>query len=75
MAEKRGEVPDAFTHPELGPIAFVYGDEHMGLRHIEAKRGLQWVLRIPDILRNGRLERDPRLPGPSSFHVEFDSEN
>lgn len=62
MQEKRGEVPDAFTHPELGPIAFIYGDESMGLRHIEAKRGIQWVRRIPAILRNGRLERDPKLP-------------
>lgn len=62
MQEKRGEVPDAFTHPELGPIAFIYGDESMGLRHIEAKRGIQWVRRIPAILRNGRLERDQKLP-------------
>ena len=62
MQEKRGEVPDAFTHPELGSIAFIYGDEGMGLRHIEAKRGIQWVHRIPAILRNGRLERDPKLP-------------
>ena len=62
MQEKRGEVPAAFTHSELGSIAFIYGDESMGLRHIEAKRGIQWVRRIPDILRNGRLERDPKLP-------------
>jgi hypothetical protein len=62
MAEKRGEVPDAFTHPELGPIAFVYGDEKMGLRHIEAKRGIQWVNRIPEILRSGKIDRDPTLP-------------
>lgn len=62
MREKRGEVPDAFLHQELGPVAFVYGDENMGLRHIEAKRGSQWVRRIPGILREGRLERDPKLP-------------
>jgi hypothetical protein len=59
MAEKKGEVVDAYIHPEIGPIAFVYGDEAMGLRHIEAKRGIKWVQRIPEILRNGRLERDP----------------
>ncbi len=62
MQEKRGEVPDAFTHPELGPIAFVYGDEKMGLRHIAQKRGMEWVNRVPEILRNGRVERDPKLP-------------
>ena len=58
MAEKRGEVPDAFTHPELGPIAFVYGDEKMGLRHIEAKRDRAFVDQIPGILREGRVTRD-----------------
>ena len=62
MQEKQGEVSSAYTHPELGSIAFIYGNEGMGLRHIEAKRGLEWVNRIPDILRNGRLERDPKLP-------------
>lgn len=62
MQEKRGEVPGAFTHPELGPIAFVYGDEKMGLRHIAQKRGMEWVNRVPEILRNGRVERDPKLP-------------
>lgn len=53
---------DAFTHPELGAIAFVYGDEKMGLRHIEAKRGIQWVNRIPAILREGKVEHDPKVP-------------
>lgn len=62
MAEKEGEVADAFIHHELGPIAFIYGDESMGLRHIESKRGIQWVRRIPEILRAGRVERDPKLP-------------
>ncbi|MDN5924666.1 MAG: hypothetical protein L0H70_06665, partial [Xanthomonadales bacterium] len=62
MAEKDGEVADAFTHPELGPIAFVYGNEKMGLRHIEAIRGINWVNLIPTILRNGRVERDKKLP-------------
>jgi len=57
MAEKRGEVPDAFVHPELGNITFVYGDERMGLRHIELKHP-EMLERIPDILRTGRLVRD-----------------
>lgn len=58
MQEKRGEVADAFIHPELGPIAFVYGNEAMGLRHIEAKRGMTWVNRIPYILRHGEFVED-----------------
>lgn len=60
MDEKQGEVADAFIHPELGPIAFIYGDEGKGLRHIEAKRGIKWVNSIPDILRAGRVERDEK---------------
>lgn len=62
MAEKRGEVPDAFVHEELGPIAFVYGDETMGLAHIEDKRGIEFVMRIPSVLKYGRVERDPKYP-------------
>jgi len=57
MTEERGEVPDAFAHPELGNIAFVYGDWHMGLRHIQVKHP-DMLERIPDILRTGRLVRD-----------------
>jgi len=57
MSERRGEVPDAFVHPELGNIAFVYGNEQMGLRHIEVKHP-EMLARIPDILRTGRLVRD-----------------
>jgi hypothetical protein len=60
--EKRGEVPDAFLHPELGPIAFVYGDKNMGLKHIEDKRGRDFVDRIPDVLPKGRVVRDEKLP-------------
>lgn len=58
MREKTGEVPDAYIHPDLGPIAFVYGDEKMGLRHIEAKRGTVFLDRIPSVLRYGKAERD-----------------
>lgn len=58
MAEKGGEVPDAFMHPQLGNIALVYGDEKMGLRHIEAKRGASFVERIPDVLKTGQVVSD-----------------
>ena len=62
MSEERGEVPDAFVHEELGPIAFVYGDETMGLAHIKGKRGIEFVMRIPSVLKYGRVERDPKYP-------------
>ncbi|MDD2608628.1 MAG: hypothetical protein PHX60_02900 [Giesbergeria sp.] len=58
MQEKRGEVTDAFTHPELGKIGFVYGDNNMGLLHIANKRGMEWVNRIPEILKTGELVKD-----------------
>jgi hypothetical protein len=58
MAEKHGEVSDAFMHPELGPIAFVYGNEHFGLRHIAERRGTEFIQHIPDILAAGRVVRD-----------------
>jgi len=58
MQEKRGEVPDAFSHPELGAIGFVYGNNNMGLLHIANKRGIEWVNRIPEILRTGELVKD-----------------
>lgn len=59
MREKTGEALDAFVHKELGPIAFVYGNEKMGLRHIEAKHGAEQLAKVPRVLREGRLERDP----------------
>jgi hypothetical protein len=58
MAERRGEVADAYHHPELGEIAFVYGNNSLGLAHIAAKRGRAFVDRIPEILRSGRVVRD-----------------
>ena len=58
MSEKAGEVPDAFVHPELGPIAFVYGNDSFGLRHIEVRRGASFLEKIPEILRTGRVVPD-----------------
>lgn len=58
LSVKDGEVADAYLHPELGAIAFVYGNEKMGLRHILEKRGREFVSRIPEMLRTGRVEKD-----------------
>lgn len=59
MEMKTGEVTDAFVHPELGPIEFVYGDEKLGLRHIEKKRSRKFVESVPSVLREGRFLRLP----------------
>lgn len=73
MQEKRGEVADAFVHPELGPIAFVYGDENMGLRHIAQRRGDAWVARIPEILRTSEMVKDANgLPRAYLVHRSSD---
>jgi len=62
MRAKDGEALDAFSHPILGGISFIYGDEKKGLAHIEAKRGISFVEKIPEVLRNGRVEKDAKLP-------------
>ena len=60
MARKTGEVRDAFVHPDnrIANVALIYGDEKMGLRHIEIGHP-EMIARLPDILRNGRVEADP----------------
>lgn len=60
LEEKRGEVADAYIHPEIGAIAFVYGDEKMGLRHILEKRGRDFLRRIPELLRTGTVTPDEK---------------
>lgn len=64
MAEKNGEVPVAFRHPDqrIGEVALVYGNEKYGLRHIEAKHP-EMIPEIPRLLREGRvIEDDQGLP-------------
>lgn len=60
MQEGKGEVPDAFVHPDLGPIALVYGKLHpdnpsrdYGLIHILQKHGQEMLDSLPDALRKG----------------------
>ncbi|MBK1695118.1 hypothetical protein CKO09_10260 [Chromatium weissei] len=62
MIEKTGEVESAYIHDELGSISFIYGDAKKGLAHIKDKRGMEFVNRIPQVLRTGRVERDSKLP-------------
>ncbi|HEY0329165.1 MAG TPA: hypothetical protein VGC77_08690, partial [Rhodopseudomonas sp.] len=54
MAERQGEVPSAVQREDLGDIAFVYGNEALGLRHIEVKHP-EMIARLPELLRNGDL--------------------
>lgn len=54
MREKQGEVRRAVVREDLGEIALIYGNDAMGLRHIEAKHP-EILPRLPEILRNGAL--------------------
>ncbi len=60
MARKTGEVRDAFAIPggQIGNASLVYGNDQFGLRHIQLKRP-EMLTRLPDLLRNGRVETDP----------------
>lgn len=67
MAEGRGEVADAFTRPELGPIAFVHGKPDgkngrggFGLAHIAQDRSTEMLNDLPRILREGTVYADPK---------------
>jgi hypothetical protein len=55
MERQTGDVPDAFIHPELGPIRFVWGSRTLGLRHILEKHGEAVLKDLPRALREGRL--------------------
>jgi|GEM_PF-1422253 len=55
MEAKTGEVPAATHHPELGDIAFVYGGEEFGLRHIFEKHGVNALNELPDALQRGTI--------------------
>lgn len=80
MKERDGEVPEAFVHPEHGPVAFVYGrpDEGrkngFGLSHIEADHDSETLMAVPTILRNGDWERLKAADGKpgSRVHVNYD---
>lgn len=72
LSERRGEVADAFVHPEFGDVAFVYGraDEGrrsgFGLAHIVGDHDPETLSMLPKVLRDGvwtRLEAAPGRPG------------
>ena len=57
LKEKTGEVKKAFHDPEGEPIDFVYGQlgkEGFGLAHIAEKHGKKIVVRLPQIVNDGK---------------------
>lgn len=57
MTDKTGEAAAVVDRPDLGPIALVYGDRKKGLAHIAHKHS-EMLVRVPDLLRDGRLIAD-----------------
>lgn len=47
----------AFTHPELGPIDFRWGNSKGGIQHIEEKHGRETVLQLPQMIMDGKVRR------------------
>lgn len=69
MQEKAGEVADAVVHPELGPVALVYGTPKYGLLHIQKKHP-EMLADLPRLLREGRLEVTPGAGEKHAFLVD-----
>ena len=53
MAQKTGEA--IVNHPTLGEISLVYGDAEKGLAHIVARRGEDFLARIPKLFSDGEV--------------------
>ncbi len=57
MKEKKGEVPAAWTHPQLGAIDLVWGNESGGLQHIIEKH----VEKQKDLKLEDLVEMIPKM--------------
>lgn len=72
LKEKKGHVPGAFYKEGLGDIDLPYGrggKKGFGLAHIierrneDGKDGLEFVKKLPEIIREGRVEEREGFPG------------
>jgi len=81
MTQQTGEVPDAVVRKDLGDVAFVYGNDQFGLRHIEAQHP-EILQDLPRIVREGTiisregnrvvLAIDPDAPSKAVLRLDFD---
>ncbi|GKT28924.1 DarB-like antirestriction protein, partial [Aduncisulcus paluster] len=55
MDEKRGYVPEAFYHPEIGHIDLVWGNKNYGLAHILHKHDPKILGRLEAMLKKGEV--------------------
>jgi hypothetical protein len=64
LEKQDGHIVGAFTHPELGDIDLVWGDEYAGLKHIIERRTKQygeekfnrWIRHLSENIENGMIE-------------------
>jgi N12 class adenine-specific DNA methylase len=63
MRDKTGEA--IVTHPQMGDISLVYGDGKVGLSHIAARRGSDFMSRLPDLVKNGSVYTKATQPNRS----------
>lgn len=59
MQDKTGEATAVVTREGIGPISLVYGDKAMGLAHIVARRGEDFLKKVPALLRDGTVYSRP----------------
>lgn len=60
MDDKGGE---AIVHrDDVGDISLVYGDGKMGLSHIAKRRGKEFIDRLPDLLKDGKVYTKANQP-------------
>jgi N12 class adenine-specific DNA methylase len=61
IGEATGEA--IVTHPELGDVSLVYGDDRAGLQHIAERRGDAILARLPGLLAEGKVYTKPGQEG------------
>lgn len=60
MEQKTGEA--IVSHPTLGDVSIVYGDETMGLAHIAKRRGEKALSQITELFNEGAIYSKPDQP-------------
>lgn len=72
MKEKQGFVRNAFSRKDIGDIALIWGNDHIGLQHIikrrkETNQDLEALLeKMPDIIDKGELKKSG-----GQFKIEY----
>lgn len=61
LEQKTGEA--IVNHPTLGEISIVYGDGTMGLSHIAARHGENFLRSLPAVIGSGQLYAKPNQEG------------